>query len=223
LAWARLLIAQLHDAASLMVLLVRDCMPVSVVITGRKGKMKKDSVAKWLLVACASVGLLAAGCSSELKPTNAKLEKGLNDYFESHNECLFPTGLQFPYEVAPGADAKKEKKQMDAMKGAGLVTEEDDFETHVARYSLTTLGQRVAPRFCYGHKVVSSVDGFTDPVKDGNVLETTVSYHAVMMDVPVWVKTDDMKAAFPKMAADISGPQPGKMTLATAGVGWQVR
>jgi hypothetical protein len=125
--------------------------------------------------------------------------------------------------VAPGNGAKADKKQMDALKTAGLLTELDDFETHVARYTLTTAGQRYAPRFCYGHKVVSSVDGFTQPVHQGNVLQTTVNYHATTTEVPVWVRTDAMEAAFPKMAADISGPQPGQMVMATAGVGWQVR
>ncbi|MGB0123892.1 MAG: hypothetical protein WBP63_10700 [Silvibacterium sp.] len=184
--------------------------------------MKTNCTVKWMALACACAGLLAAGCSSDLKPTNAKLEKGLNDYFEGHNECLFPMGLKFPYEVSPGADFKGEKKRMDAMQSAGLLKQEDDPEVRVARYTLTLLGAQKAPRFCYGHKVVSSVDGFTDPVKQGGFMQTTTSFHTTMMDVPVWVKTDQMEAAFPKMAADVSGPQPGQMVLATAGAGWQV-
>lgn len=176
-----------------------------------------------VVLACACVGLLAAGCSSDLKPTNAKLEKGLNDYLAVHSECLFPAGRTFPYEVAPGKGSKADKKQMDALKSAGLLTELDDFETHVARYSLTKAGERAAPRFCYGHKVVSSIDGFTPTVHEGNVMQTTVSFHATMTEIPVWVRTDEMEAAFPKMAADVSGPQPGQMVMATAGAGWQVR
>lgn len=190
--------------------------------------MKTTGTAKWMLFGRTCLGwtcaaLMMGGCSSSLTPTNAKLEKGLNDYLLTHNECLFPTGRSFPYEVVPGPDAKSDKKQMDAMRDAGLLKEEDDFETHVPRYTLTTFGQRYAPRFCYGHKVVSSVDGFTPPVTQGTVMQTTASYHATMMDVPVWVKTDAMKAAFPKMAADIAGPQPAQIAMGTAGVGWQVR
>ena len=179
--------------------------------------------AKWMALGCACVGLLAAGCSSELMPTNDKLEKGLNAYLEGHSECLFPAGRSFPYEVAPGPGAKADKKQMDAFKDAGLLKEEDDFETHVSRYTLTPAGQRYAPRFCYGHKEATSIDAFTPPVKQGNVLQTTVTYHAEMKEVPVWVRTDEMEAAFPKMAADISGPQPGQIVMGTAGVGWSVR
>jgi hypothetical protein len=183
--------------------------------------MKMVCGAKWALIV--SFGLGMVSCSSDLTPTNAKLEQGLNEYLNGHNECLFPTGRTFPYEVAPGPDSKADKQQMDAMRDAGLLKEEDDFETHVARYMLTAAGQRFGPRFCYGHKVVASVDGFTPPAKKDGVLQTTVSYHATMMDVPVWVRTDAMEAAFPKMAADISGSQPGQIVMATAGVGWSVR
>ena len=185
--------------------------------------MKTIWAANWMVLGCACVALMAAGCNSAMTPTNAKLEQAMNTYFEGHNECLFPTGRSFPYEVTPGSDAKTDKKQMDAMRISGLLTEEDDFETHVPRYKLTALGQRMAPRFCYGHKVVTSVDGFTVPVKQGNVMETTATYHAKMIDVPVWTQTDELEAAFPQMGAAISGPQPGQIVVATAGVGWAVR
>jgi hypothetical protein len=185
--------------------------------------MKGMVAARWIVLVCVGLGLLGAGCSSDLKPTNAKLEKGLNDYLNGHSECLFPSGRNFPYEVTPGAASKADKKRMDALKDAGLLKEEDDFETHVARYTLTPAGQRFSPRFCYGHKQVSSIDGFTPPVQQGNVLQTTVSYHATMTEIPVWVRTDQMEAAFPEMAANISGPQPGQIVMGTAGVGWSVR
>lgn len=176
---------------------------------------------KIIVLACAC--LLAAGCSNSLKPTNAKLEKGLNLYFADHNECLFPKGIRFPYEVSPGKGARAEEKRMDAMKDAGLLKELKDLSLHVERYTLTPLGERAAPRFCYGHRVVMSVDSFTPPLKQGNVMETTVTFHSTMTEVPLWVKTNAMKAAFPEMAQAISGPQPGQMVMGTAGVGWRVR
>lgn len=185
--------------------------------------MKTIWAGRWMVLGFACAGVVVAGCSSELKPTNEKLEVGLNQYLQGHNECLYPAGRSFPYEVTPGAASKADKKQMDALKDAGLLKEEDDFETHVSRYTLTPAGQRYAPRFCYGHKEATSIDGFTPPVKQGNVLQTTVTYHAEMKEVPVWVRTDAMEAAFPKMAADISGPQPGQIVMGTAGVGWSVR
>lgn len=180
---------------------------------GRKTK-------RWIVATIA--GLLAAGCATDTKPTNAKLEKALNTYFEGHNVCLFPTALRFPYEVSPGPDAKVEKTRMDALVAAGLLKEQMEAAIKVERYTLTPLGERVKGRFCYGHRVVTSIDGFTPPVKQDGFLQTTVSYHATMMDVPVWVKTDEMKAAFPEMATAISGPQPGQMKMANAGAGWQI-
>lgn len=176
-----------------------------------------------LLAAASGLMALIAGCAPDTKPTNPKLEKAVDAYYETHNECLFPSGLKFPYEVSPGTNAKRDKTWMDAMKGAGLLKEEDAPAIHVERYTLTPLGERVAPRFCYGHRVVKSVDSFTPPVKQPNgFVQTTVSYHYTMMEVPVWVKTDAMEAAFPKMANAVSGNASDQMTLATVGAGWQV-
>jgi len=174
---------------------------------------------KWIAAGC--VALLALGCATDTKPTNEKLTKALNTYFEGHNECLYPTAIRFPYEVSPGSDAK-EAKRLDAMTGAELLSKQSGAAIKVERYTLTPLGERVKGRFCYGHRQVTSVDGFTEAVKQGGFLQTTVNYHSAMVDVPVWVKTDEMKAAFPEMAVAISAPQPGQMTLENAGAGWQV-
>jgi hypothetical protein len=108
------------------------------------------------------------------------------------------------------------------MTAAGLLSKQAAAAIKVERYTLTPLGERVKGRFCYGHRAVASVDGFTPPVKQNGFLQTTVSYHTIMMDVPVWVKTDEMRAAFPEMAAAISGPQPSRITMENAGAGWQV-
>jgi len=75
---------------------------------------------RWMAAACGLM-VIATGCGPDLKPTNAKLEKAINGYYEEHNECLFPGGRKFPYEVSPGTDAKEEKTQMDAMMDADLV------------------------------------------------------------------------------------------------------
>ena len=172
-----------------------------------------------------AVGLglvLALGCATDTKPTNAKLEKALNTYFEGHNECLFPSAMRFPYEVSPGSDANAERKRLDAMTGAGLLSRQAEVAIKVDRYTLTQLGERVKGRFCYGHRQVASIDGFTPPVKQGEFLQTTVNYQSKMVDVPVWVQTDDMKAAFPEMATAISEARPGQVTMENAGAGWQV-
>jgi hypothetical protein len=178
---------------------------------------------RWMAAACGLM-VIATGCGPDLKPTNAKLEKAINGYYEEHNECLFPGGRKFPYEVSPGTDAKEEKTQMDAMMDADLVKREEAPALHVERYTLTAMGERVAAaHFCYGHRVVKSVDSFTPAVKQSNgFVQTNVSYHYTMLDVPVWAKTDSMKSAFPKMAKSISDNASDQITLATVGAGWQV-
>src|ERR1700761_8241731 len=82
---------------------------------------------------CGAV-IFAAGCSSETKPSNAKFEKAINAYFENRNECLFPDGRKFPYEVTPGSEYKQDMKLMDAMKDAGLVKEQGAAAIHAEIY-----------------------------------------------------------------------------------------
>ena len=172
-------------------------------------------------VACV-LFLLLVGCSSANKPTDANFIKALNAYFQHQNDCLFPQGGKFPYEVAPGSNSKQYQKQLDALTDAGLLTRKNDLAIHVENYSLNAAGQRFAPKFCYGHREVTGIVSFTPPGPRHGFTETTVTYHYTMRDVPVWAKSDALKAAFPELAKSL-GPSPtGQATLATAGAGWQV-
>ncbi|HEY7405795.1 MAG TPA: hypothetical protein VIB39_19880 [Candidatus Angelobacter sp.] len=167
--------------------------------------------------------LLAAGCSSKTKPTEQNFMAGLNAYYATHNECLFSSALRFPYEVSPGPNAKQDKQRMDALMNAGLMKRTEDKSIHVDVYALTAAGERAGGRFCYGHRQITSIDSFTPPEKAANgFLQSHVTYHYKMMEVPVWVKTDEMMKAFPDMAKALSGEATGENTLANAGVGWQV-
>ena len=170
---------------------------------------------------CVLVAALV-GCSSVTKPTNQNLTKAINNYYEDRPDCLFPHGRNFPYEVAPGADAKEQKKQMDALTDAGLMTRLEDRSIHIDRYTLNAAGNRYGPRFCYGHRSVNSIQSFTPPAPRNGFNETTVTYQYSLVDVPVWAKTPQVEAAFPQMAKELSGNATDQMTLATVGAGWQV-
>ena len=171
----------------------------------------------------AAIVLLATGCSSKTKPTDQNFMAGLNAYYATHNDCLFPSALRFPYEVSPGPNAKVEKQRMDALMNAGLMKVTEEGGIHVNVYALTPGGERAGGRFCYGHRQITGIDNFTPPTKTANgMLESHVTYRYTMMDVPVWVKTDEMQKAFPDMAKAISGESTGEITLENAGVGWQV-
>lgn len=162
------------------------------------------------------------GCSSANKPTDANFMSALNPWYDNHNDCLFPHGHAFPYEVAPGANAKQEEKQLDALTDAGLMTRLKDLNMHVERYTLNAAGNRYGPRFCYGHREVTSIVGFTPPGPHDGFTETTVTYHYIMHDVPVWARSEQVEAAFPELAQSLGSAPTGQMTLANAGAGWHV-
>ena len=87
-------------------------------------------------------------------------------------------------------DKDPKKKGLDALADAGLLKSLEDRDIHVKRYELTTYGKRVPPRFCYGHRVVTSIDGFTPPATVNGQQTTQVNYHYKMMDVPGWADSD---------------------------------
>lgn len=171
---------------------------------------------------CALVLGVLAGCSTENKPTDQNFEKALNDYYANRPECLFPDGRSFPYEAAPGVDQKQEVEQMNALTDAGLMSRLDDRLMHMDKYTLNVVGQRYAPRFCYGHRQVTGIVSFTPPGPRNGFTETTVTYRYTMMDVPVWAETEQVKKAFPAVAAALSGSAQAQATLATVGAGWHV-
>jgi hypothetical protein len=113
-------------------------------------------------------------------------------------------------------------KQLNALVDEQLLTVGEERDLHVSRYTTTDAGARVAPRFCYGHRVVSSIDSSTPPAPANGFPETQVTYHYTMQDVPVWAKSDAMRAAFPAMALNTSGTASDKATLAGTVAGWQV-
>ena len=162
--------------------------------------------------------LVTSGCvSSKSRSTAANFTAGLNKHFLEHSDCLLDN-IRFPFE----AGDRKTIQQMDSLVKAQLLEKSEEMSIHVSRYTVTPAGARYAPRFCYGHREVASIDSFTPPAAANGFNETTVIYHYVMNDVPVWAKTPEVEAAFPDMAAATSGHATGKTTLAQTPVGWQV-
>jgi len=180
----------------------------------------KGKAAQWATACFFVAGI--CGCSTANKPTDANFIQALNTYYENHNDCLFPQGHAFPYEVAPGSAAKQDTKQLDALTDAGLMTRLKDLQMHVARYTLNAAGTRFGPRFCYGHRDVTGIVNFTPPGPHEGFTETTVTYQYTMRDVPVWARSEQVEAAFPELAQSLSSSPTARKTLATAGAGWHV-
>ena len=159
-----------------------------------------------------------SGCvSSQSRATAANFTAGLNKHFLEHSDCLLDN-TRFPFEVSD----REKTKQMDSLVKALLLEKSEEMSIHVSRYTVTAAGTRYAPRFCYGHREVTSIDSFTPPATANGFNETTVVYHYEMKEVPVWAKTPEVEAAFPDMAEAIGGQATAKATLAQTPVGWQV-
>lgn len=172
--------------------------------------------------------LLMAGCQSKTAPTKENFTLALNAYYANHDDCLFPGGLRFPYEVSAkgeagaGGSSIASAKGMDTLMDAGMLTRFEDKTLKVNRYSLTAAGSRAAPRFCYGHRVVTSIESASEPAKVNGFPETLVEYSYSIIDVPLWAKSEAVESAFPEMAKAVRGQAQGKTRLSQTMAGWQV-
>jgi hypothetical protein len=173
--------------------------------------------------AALALGMVVAGCNGFKKATPQNFTRALNAYYGNHDDCLFPSAIRFPYEASTaGADADPRKKDLDALADAGLLKSLEDRDIHVKRYSLTTYGSRVPPRFCYGHRVVTSIDSFTPPSAANGQQASQVDYHYKMMDVPGWADSDEIRKAFPAFATSTSGNAKDRATLVLTVNGWRM-
>ena len=98
----------------------------------------------------------------------------------------------------------------------------EDRDIHVKRYELTTFGKRVPPRFCYGHRVVTSIDSFTPPAPVDGQQTTQVSYHYKMRDIPGWADSDSMRKAFPVLAKTTAPDAQDTKGVVLTMNGWRV-
>ncbi len=170
-----------------------------------------------------ALGILLAGCNGFKKPNAKNFTTALNYYYSNNDDCLYPSAIRFPYEASTAAgETDSHKKGLDALADAGLLKSLEDRDIHVKRYELTTFGKRVPPRFCYGHRVVTSIDGFTPPAPVSGQQTTQVSYHYKMMDVPAWTNSDEIRKVFPAFAKSTAGDAQDHATLVLTVNGWRV-
>jgi hypothetical protein len=171
-----------------------------------------------LTAATLAVITLATGCNGgKSAPTPANFTLAINSHFLDHTDCLF-SDTRFPFETS---DPEK-TKQMDSLVKALLLEKFSEPAIHVSRYTVTSAGTRFAPRFCYGHRTVTSIDSFTPIAVNDGFKETTVTYSYTMKEVPVWAIGHDVQAAFPEMARATTSQVTAKATLAQTPVGWQI-
>jgi len=179
----------------------------------------RTNPSRFIAVLAGAILLLPlAACDSKSKATPENFIAGLNAHFADHPDCLFPNPPIFPYETSDPAMTK----QMNSLVTSQLLLVSVERDIHASRYTATDAGARVAPRFCYGHRIVTTIDSSTPPTPTNGFPETQVTYHYTMQDVPVWAKSTEVVAAFPDMAHATSGTASDKATLAGTITGWQV-
>jgi hypothetical protein len=162
--------------------------------------------------------VLAAGCNSKTAPTPENFTQALNTYLLSHSDCLLPEAPRFPFETSDPAKTR----QLDALVQAQLLTRATEPAIHASRYTVTPIGARFAPRFCYGHREVSQIVSSTPPAQADGFVETKVTFTYTVKDVPVWAKSAAVLAAFPAMAQATANGGTASRTLAQTMAGWQV-
>lgn len=177
---------------------------------------------KAVFISFTLVALSLTACNSKIKATPANYTTTLNAYFGEHPDCLLGGGTRFPYEVGENSIDGPSQQQMDALVAAQLLDVKREPAIHISRYTLTTAGTRLAPRFCFGHREITSIDSSTPPSPANGFTETQVSYHYKISDLPVWAKSAEIAAAFPKFQQETSGQATATTTLALTGVGWSV-
>jgi hypothetical protein len=161
--------------------------------------------------------LTCGGCNSKTKPTPENFTAALNTWFGEHPDCLL-SNTRFPYETSDPAEVK----QLTSLVTAQLLEVHQESGIHVSRFTVSTAGTRYAPRFCYGHRTVSSIDSSTPPATVNGFPQTQVTYHYTMQDVPIWAKTPEVQSAYPKLATALSGQASDHASLAQTMAGWQV-
>lgn len=171
-----------------------------------------------LLLASAPLLLITSGCHSKSDPTPENFIAGLNKHFSEHPDCLFTPAPRFPYETSDPTEIK----QMTALVNSKLLNVEKETSIHVSRYTPTDIGARYTSRFCYGHRLVTAIESSTPPAQANGFTETNVTYRYTMQEIPVWAKSEEVKAAFPKLDSALRGESTAKTTLAGTIVGWQV-
>lgn len=172
----------------------------------------------------ATVALLAIislsstlGCNSKNKPTPENFTDTLNAYFIEHPDCLL-SDVRFPYETSDPAKTK----QLNTLVKSQLLDVSVETAIHTSRFTVKPAGARYAPHFCFGHRVITSIDSWTPLTVVNGFRQTQVTFHYNMQDVPVWAKSDEVLAAFPKLATATSGHASDHATLAQTIAGWQV-
>jgi len=175
----------------------------------------------------------ALGCNKNAVDQSA-FKSAINVYDSAQPVCVWSAAVKFPAQA--DTNNEDQTKGFDAFTDAGLLTrtpaEKKRFligSKQVNDYDLSDKGRSTWTadptqpgygNFCFGHWQVTSIDSYTPP--DADATQYNVAFHDLVNGVPDWASSTEMKAAFPKIDSDTSGPHTGNATLVKSSSGWQV-
>ncbi len=176
-----------------------------------------------------------AGCNKQ-DNSKANYEAAINNYYKAHPVCIWQDTKKLPVQAATSDDAKTEG--FDALTDAGLLTRTTAEKKvlivaskQVNNYDLSAQGRSAwTPdtsqpgygNFCYGHRAVDSIDSVTNGVNGSGLKTAEVNYHYSLAGVPAWAQSEEVKTAFPSLAAALAHSQPAHDSLVMNGSNWQV-
>src|SRR5580658_550687 len=186
------------------------------------------------LAVCGAM-VMAAGCRKTNTVDKGAFKSALNDYYSARQECVWSSTVKFPAQADTSND--EQTKGFDALTDAGLLVRKsaekkrfligskqvNDYDVSDKGRSTWTADQTQPGfgNFCFGHREVTTIDGFT-PADVSDATQYSVSYHYDVTGAPDGATTTEMKTAFPKIATDTSGQQTANANLVKSTNGWQV-
>jgi hypothetical protein len=179
--------------------------------------------------------LISTGCRKTNAVDKMAFKSAINNYYSTRQDCVWPSAVKFPvqadtsnYEQTKGYDAltdagfliRKAEEKKRFLIGSKQVNDYDVSDKGRSNWTVDQT-QPGYGNFCFGHREVTTIDGFT-PADVPDATQYTVSYHYDVANVPGWASTVEMKTAFPKVALATSGQQTAVANVVKSDSGWQV-
>lgn len=193
------------------------------------------------LTAAVAITISLAACSNKSTPNEENFAAAINQKLASSPERCLPAA-SWPASSEP-SDHGNPYAFYDTGIGfvkAGLATVKEEGPSastnfrKKAIFSLTDEGKKIlvreelqpypkqeTGRFCYGKVKLTKVVKWDAPVTVGNVTSTTVYYSYAIDDVPKWAENEQLKAAYPDLAADLAGKGQATQPVALTNDGWK--
>src|SRR5580698_1244081 len=182
-------------------------------------------------------GFLAFICGISLAACNSggnsdlQYKTAINQHFKVFPACIWSQPKKFPVQAATADDAKTEG--YDALTQEGLLTrttaEKKVFivaSKQVNNYDLSEKGrtswtpdssQPGYGNFCYGNREVTSIDNSTLGTNGAGAKTVDLAYHYKVANPASWANSQEMKTAYPEIAAALDTNLSDKATLVMTG------